>query len=77
MKKPQRSLKKWGKEDWGYAGKKKRSRYLPKKTRDALTSSQKAAANATKNAATDRGEQYSKYTKAERKALLRTTKKLS
>lgn len=30
------SLVKWTKEDWGYSGKSKRSRYLPKKIRSIL-----------------------------------------
>ena len=52
MKKSQKSLKKWGKQKWGYITKadakkpkSKRGRYLPKSVRAKMTPSQKAAAN--------------------------------
>lgn len=35
-KKPRNALVKWTEEDWGYAGAKGKSRYLPKKVREAL-----------------------------------------
>ena len=43
---PANSLKKWEKEDWGYAG--KNGRYLPKKVRDALTPTERRRENALK-----------------------------
>tara|TARA_R110002020_G_scaffold79858_1_gene199662 strand:+ start:400 stop:630 length:231 start_codon:yes stop_codon:yes gene_type:complete len=75
MKTPQKSLKKWGDEDWGYVGKEGSSRYLPKAARDSLTPSQKAAGNRRKRKATAQGKQKAKYTTAERKALLKLIRK--
>lgn len=71
LKKSQRSLKKWGKQKWGYVGKKGKSRYLPKKVRDSLTPAQKAAGSRAKNKATKAGRQNAKYTKAELRAIRR------
>lgn len=68
------SLKKWTKEDWGYAGKEGKSRYLPKKARESLSSGQKAAGSKAKNKATKSGKQRAKYTPAERKAVRRATR---
>ena len=68
-KKSQRSLKKWTDEDWGYVTKKdekkpksKRGRYLPKRDRDSLTPSQKAATNRKKRKAGGVGSR-AKYSK--------------
>ena len=54
----QRSLTRWGDQDWGYVTrgdekkpKSKRGRYLPKKVRRSLTPSQKAATNRKKRKA--------------------------
>jgi len=71
LKKSQRSLKKWGKQKWGYVGKKGKSRYLPKSVRDSLTPAQKAAGSRAKNKATKSGRQNAKYTKAELRAIRR------
>ena len=68
-------LKKWSREDWGYTGKKGKSRYLPKSARKSLTASQKAAGNRRKRRATAQGKQRAKYTKAERRAVLRSTRR--
>ena len=57
-KKSQKSLKRWGEQDWDYVSegdkkkpKKKRGRYLPKSVRRSLTPGQKAATNRTKRKA--------------------------
>ena len=70
LKKSQRSLKKWTKQDWGYITKgdskkprKKRGRYLPKSVRAKLTKSQKAYENRKKIAASAKGKQRAKYSK--------------
>lgn len=59
-------LAKWSKQDWDYAGKKKKSVYLPKSKRDRLKSTPAgrralAAAARKKLAATKRGEQYARH----------------
>lgn len=59
-KKKDNSLTKWTKEEWGYVGKEKKSRYLPKKARAALTKGEKAATSRAKNRATKAGKQFSK-----------------
>jgi|TARA_R100000084_G_scaffold109051_1_gene73741 hypothetical protein len=75
MKAPQLSIKQWAEDEWGYYNKEdekkprsERGRYGPKAVRNKLTSSEKAAANAAKRAATARGKQTAKYTDAERRA---------
>tara|TARA_B100000424_G_scaffold113619_1_gene85553 strand:- start:45 stop:320 length:276 start_codon:yes stop_codon:yes gene_type:complete len=60
------SLSKWTKQDWGYAGKKGKSVYLPKEKRERLKSTEKgrrklARASAVKRAATRAGRQYSRH----------------
>ena len=79
LKKSQKSLKKRTKEDWGTSSGKKSSetgeRYLPRAARNKLTSAQKAAGNRKKRAATAQGKQRAKYTDAERKAFLKSTKR--
>lgn len=62
-KKSTNKLSKWSKEDWGYTGKKKKSRYLPKKARDALTPAEKRATNRKKVKDTKAGKQFSKQPK--------------
>lgn len=74
VKKPSNSLSKWTKEDWGYTGKEGKSRYLPKKARESLTSGQKAAGSKAKNKATKSGKQTAKYTPAERRAVRKATR---
>ena len=66
MKKPQKSLKKWTKEEWGTKsgkpstqGKKATGeRYLPKKARDALSPAEYAATSKAKRKGTAAGKQH-------------------
>ena len=66
MKKSQKSLKKWTKEEWGTKsgknstqGKKATGeRYLPKKAREALTKKEYAATSKAKRAGTKKGKQF-------------------
>jgi len=68
MKKSQKSLKKWTKEDWGTKYCKPSTqgktatgeRYLPKKAREALSSKEYAATTAKKRKDTKAGKQHSK-----------------
>jgi hypothetical protein len=67
LKKSQKSLKKWTKEEWGTKsgkpstqGKKATGeRYLPKKARQALSSKEYAATSKKKRADTKKGKQHS------------------
>jgi hypothetical protein len=52
------SLVKWTKEDWGYVGEEKHSRYLPKKAREHLTLGEKIATSRAKNEGTKKGKQW-------------------
>ena len=77
MKKSQKSLKKWGKQKWGYVTKadakkpkSKRGRYLPKSVRAKMTPSQKAAANRKKRKAGGVCSR-AKYSKKVKKAVRR------
>ena len=77
LKKSQKSLKKWGKQKWGYVTKgdekkpkSKRGRYLPKSVRAKMTPSQKAATNRKKRKAGGVGSR-AKYSKKVRKAVRR------
>jgi hypothetical protein len=63
VKSPQNSLVKWTKEDWGYTGKPKQSRYLPKKAREHLTVGEKIATDRAKNKGTKEGKQWVKQPK--------------
>lgn len=63
-KSKQNSLVKWTKEDWGYTGEPKQSRYLPKKARDHLTVGEKIATNRAKKMGTKEGKQWVKQPKA-------------
>lgn len=67
-------LSKWTKQDWDYAGKEGKSRYLPKKARESLSSGEKAAGSRAKNKATKAGKQKAKYTTAERRAVRKATR---
>ena len=64
LKKTQKSLKKWGEQDWGTKSGKKSSetgeRYLPKKAREALSDSEYAATSAKKRKDKAAGKQHSK-----------------
>ena len=62
-KSPKNSLVKWTKEDWGYTGKPKQSRYLPKKAREHLTVGEKIATDRAKNKGTKAGKQWVKQPK--------------
>ena len=66
MKKPQKSLKDWGKASWGtksgkpstQGSKATGERYLPKKARDALSDKEYAATTRAKRAGTKKGKQF-------------------
>jgi len=75
LKKQQQDLVDWGNEDWGYTGKKKKSRFLPKVARESLTPAQKAAGNAKKREAMKAGKKKAAYTEAETKAYLKARMK--
>lgn len=71
LKKPQKSLKKWTKEDWGTKSGKPSTqgpkatgeRYLPKKARESLSSKEYAATTKKKRQDTAAGKQFSKQPK--------------
>lgn len=78
LKRSQRSLKKWTKEDWGYISKgdskkprRKRGRYLPKAVRQSLTKSQRAYENRKKRKASAKGKQRASYSKSVRRKVAR------
>ena len=79
LKKSQRSLKNWTKQKWRTKSGKKSSetgeRYLPEAAIKSLSSAQYAAGTKRKRKATASGKQRAKYTKAERSAFLRATRK--
>ena len=66
MKKHQKSLKKWTKEEWGTKSGKPSTqgpkatgeRYLPKKARQALSASEYAATSKAKREGTAKGKQH-------------------
>ena len=66
MKAPQKSLKNWGKEEWGTKSGKHSTqgpkatgeRYLPKKARESLTAAEYAATSRAKREGTRKGKQY-------------------
>ena len=71
MKAPQRSLKKWTREQWGtksgkpstQGSKATGERYLPKSARDSLSPQEYAATTAKKRADTKKGKQFSSQPK--------------
>ena len=71
LKKSQKSLKKWTKQEWGTKsgkpstqGKKATGeRYLPKKAREALSAKEYAATSKKKREDTKKGKQHSKQPK--------------
>ena len=75
----QKSLSKWGKEDWGtksgkpstQGAKATGERYLPKKARQALTSSEYAATTKAKREGTKAGKQFVKQPKGVAKKTAR------
>jgi hypothetical protein len=66
MKAPQKSLKRWTKEEWGtksgkpstQGAKATGERYLPKKAREALSSAEYAATTKAKREGTRKGKQF-------------------
>jgi len=68
LKKPQQSLNKWTKEEWGTKSGKPSTqgpkatgeRYLPKKSRESLTVAEYAATSRKKREDTKKGKQFSK-----------------
>jgi hypothetical protein len=66
MKAPQKSLKKWAKEEWGtksgkpstQGSKATGERYLPKSARDALSPAEYAATTKAKREGTRKGKQF-------------------
>tara|TARA_B100000963_G_C22238233_1_gene498855 strand:+ start:296 stop:571 length:276 start_codon:yes stop_codon:yes gene_type:complete len=79
LKKSQKSLKEWTKQKWRTKSGKKSSetgeRYLPEKAIKSLSAAEYAAGTRRKRKATAQGKQRAKYTKAERAAFLRASKK--
>lgn len=78
LKKPQKSLKKWTAQKWGYLTKSdkkkprsKRGRYLPASVRKGMTASQKAYENRRKRKASRAGKQFAKYSKSTRRKVRR------
>jgi len=71
LKKSQKSLKKWTKEEWGtksgkpstQGSKATGERYLPKKARQALSTKEYVATSRKKKADTAKGKQVSKQPK--------------
>ena len=67
LRKPQKSLKKWTKEEWGTKSGKPSTqgpkatgeRYLPKKAREALSAKEYAATSRKKREDTKKGKQHS------------------
>lgn len=58
VKSSKNSLVLWAKEDWGYVGEPKHSRYLPKKAKESLTTGEKIATDRAKNAGTRAHKQW-------------------
>ena len=79
LKKSQQSLKRWTKQKWRTKSGKKSAetgeRYLPEAAIKSLSSAEYAAGTKNKRKATASGKQRAKYTKAERAAFLRATRK--
>ncbi len=71
LRKPQKSLLDWGKQDWGTKSGKPSTvgpkatgeRYLPRKARQALSSQEYAATSRKKRRDTKAGKQFSKQPK--------------
>ena len=70
LKKSQKSLRKWSKQNWGYVTKgdakkprRKRGRYLPASVRKGMTASQKAYENRKKRTANRKGKASARYSK--------------
>jgi hypothetical protein len=82
MKAPQKSLKRWTKEEWGTKSGKPSTqgpkatgeRYLPKKARDALSPAEYAATTRAKREGTRKGKQFVKQPKNVAKKTARIRK---
>ena len=82
LKKSQKSLKKWTKQDWGTKSGKKSTqgkkatgeRYLPKAAREALSDKEYAATSKKKREDTKKGEQFSAQPKKIAKKTARVRK---
>ena len=82
LKKSQKSLKKWTKQDWGTKSGKKSTqgkkataeRYLPKAAREVLSDKEYAATARYKRADTRKGKQFSKNPKKIDKKIARHRK---
>jgi hypothetical protein len=82
MKAPQKSLKRWTKEEWGtksgkpstQGSKATGERYLPKKARDALSPAEYAATTRAKREGTRKGKQFVKQPKGIAKKTARFRK---
>ena len=82
MKAPQKSLKKWTKEEWGTKSGKPSTqgpkatgeRYLPKKAREALSSEEYSRTSAKKREDTKKGKQFSKQPESVAKKTARFRK---
>ena len=82
MKAPQKSLKRWTKEEWGTKSGKPSTqgpkatgeRYLPKKARDALSPAEYAATTRAKREGTRKGKQFVKQPKGIAKKTARFRK---
>lgn len=66
------SLRQWTAEDWGYIDDKPGNRYLPRKVRDSLTSSEKRDENRRKRSATRRHSTRASYSERVREKLRRS-----
>ena len=71
LKKPQKSLKNWGKQKWrtksGKPSKKTGERYLPERLLKAMTKSEYAYETRKKRKATKAGKQRAKYSRKTKK----------
>jgi hypothetical protein len=82
MKAPQKSLKRWTKEEWGtksgkpstQGSKATGERYLPKKAREALSPAEYAATTRAKREGTRKGKQFVKQPKGIAKKTARFRK---
>lgn len=82
MKKPQKSLKDWGEASWGTKSGKPSTqgpkatgeRYLPKKARESLSSSEYAATTRAKREGTRKGKQHVSQPKKIAKKTARSRK---
>lgn len=82
MKAPQKSLKRWTKEEWGtksgkpstQGAKATGERYLPKKAREALSPAEYAATTKAKREGARKGKQFVKQPKSVAKKTARFRK---